>query len=691
MKGLTISIDTGGTFTDVVVADENKNFTIGKALTSHDRVFLGVHKALASVAKKLDTSVANLLRKTQLVIYGTTHATNAIVTQRTAKTAFLTTAGFPDILVMREGGKFDPHDFSREFPRPYISRRNTFEIDERVTSTGLVYKSLERSQVNDVIHKLREGSFEACAICLIWSTVNNVHEKQLGEWLGDALPDLAITLSHQLNPILREYRRASSTAIDASVKPAMQKHLLDLQDDFRKKGFEGQLLVSSSNGGCMDVEAASKRPIHTVRSGPAMAPVAGKACAELERCKGPIVVVDTGGTTFDVSLIVDGDISITTETWIGERFTGHMLGLPAVDARSVGSGGGSIAWIDDGGLLRIGPQSAGARPGPACYGTGGDLPTVTDAAVVLGYIDPNYFLAGEMKLDRGAALKAVGGLANQLKVSVSEAAFSILTVSNESMINAIKDMTVREGVDPTEAVIVAGGGAAGLGIITIAKELGCKTVIIPRSASVLSASGMQYSDIQYEHATMLPMRSSKFSHARVNQALDTLDLELTDFSDRLSSKGFSSASISYRVDAKYAAQVWDIPIKLPFQRFQSSESVDELVELFHANHQRVFNITDRSSSVEFTNWIGTVTVEIPKTETRIRKTDVKSENFQRPAYFDPNETLNTQVLRGENFSVGTNIRGPAIIEEPTTTIVLPPKASLTLSESANYVVQFSSS
>jgi N-methylhydantoinase A len=411
----------------------------------------------------------------------------------------------------------------------------------------------------------------------------------------------------------------------------------------------------------------------------------------LERCKGPIVVVDTGGTTFDVSLIVDGDISITTETWIGERFTGHMLGLPAVDARSVGSGGGSIAWIDDGGLLRIGPQSAGARPGPACYGTGGDLPTVTDAAVVLGYIDPNYFLAGEMKLDRGAALKAVGGLANQLKVSVSEAAFSILTVSNESMINAIKDMTVREGVDPTEAVIVAGGGAAGLGIITIAKELGCKTVIIPRSASVLSASGMQYSDIQYEHATMLPMRSSKFSHARVNQALDTLDLELTDFSDRLSSKGFSSASISYRVDAKYAAQVWDIPIKLPFQRFQSSESVDELVELFHANHQRVFNITDRSSSVEFTNWIGTVTVKIPKTETRIRKTDVKSENFQRPAYFDPNETLNTQVLRGENFSVGTNIRGPAIIEEPTTTIVLPPKASLTLSESANYVVQFSSS
>lgn len=691
MKELTISIDTGGTFTDVVVADKNQNFTIGKALTSHDRVFLGVHEALESVANKLGSSVTELLHEAQFVIYGTTHATNAIVTQRTAKTAFLTTAGFPDILVLREGGKFDPHDFSREFPPPYIPRRYTFEINERITSTGSVYKSLDRSQVNHVINRLREGSFEACAVCLIWSTVNNVHEKQLGEWLSEALPELAITLSHQLNPILREYRRASSTAIDASVKPAMQKHLLELQEDFRQKGFEGQLLVSSSNGGCVDIEEASERPIHTVRSGPAMAPVAGKKYAEVEKIEESIVVVDAGGTTFDVSLIVDGNIAITTETWIGERFTGHMLGLPAVDARSVGSGGGSIAWIDDAGLLRIGPQSAGAMPGPACYGKGGELPTVTDAAVVLGYIDPNYFLGGAMTLDRDAAFNAIAVLASQLKVSIAEAAFSILAVSNESMINAIKDMTVSEGVDPTEAVVVAGGGAAGLGIITIAKELGCKAVIIPRVASVLSASGMQYSDIKYEHAAMLPMRSSEFRYTSVNETLDTLDLELTNFADRLSSKGFSDASISYRVDAKYAAQVWDIPIKLPFKRFQSLESVTQLVELFHANHQRVFNVKDRDSPVEFTNWTGTVTVKIPKVETRIRKTGVKPVASQRLAYFDPNEAITAQVLRGENFSVGTNVQGPAIIEEPTTTIVLPPKALLTLNESANYVVRFGSS
>ncbi len=291
-----------------------------------------------------------------------------------------------------------------------------------------------------------------------------------------------------------------------------------------------------------------------------------------------------------------------------------------------------------------------------------------------------------MDLHRDAAFNAVTLLADQLNVSTAEAAFSILAVSNESMINAIKDMAVSEGVDPTEAIIVAGGGAAGLGIITIAKELNCKAVVIPRAASVLSATGMQYSDIQYERATMLPMRSSEFQYNNVNKVLNSLDLKLTNFSDRLSSKGFSDASITYRVDAKYAAQVWDIPIKLPFNRFKSVESVAELVELFHVNHQRVFSVEDRDSPVEFTNWTGTVTVKIPKAEERIAKTRTMPETFQRTAYFDPNKKTNTKILRGENYSAGMAIEGPAILEESTTTIVLPPRSLLRVNESGNYVV-----
>jgi len=688
LNDLTISIDTGGTFTDVVVADTQQNFTLGKALTTHERVFLGVGKALESAAGKLGYTVEALLNSSQLVIYGTTHATNAIVTGSTAKTAFLTTAGFPDILVMREGGKFDPHDFSKDYPEPYIPRRYTYEIEERITATGSVYQAIKRSQVNQVIDKLRSNQFDACAVCLLWSTVNSSHEKQLGAWLQEALPHLSVTLSHELNPTLREYRRASSTAIDASLKPLMQTHFEELSNDFREKGFRGQILVSTSNGGCIDLQEVSTSPVHTVRSGPAMAPVAGKKYSELESYDSPVVVVDTGGTTFDVSLVVDGEISIATETWIGERFTGHMLGLPAVDARSVGSGGGSIAWIDDAGLLRIGPHSAGAEPGPACYAKGGLSPTVTDAAVVLGYIDPAYFLGGAMKLDRSAAFSVIDSLATQLKISVYEAAFSIIAVSNELMINAIKDMTVSEGVDPAETIVVAGGGAAGLGILSIAADLNCKAVVIPRAASVLSASGMQYSDIQYERSIVFPARSNAFDYASVNSVLDRVDEQLKDFIKRMALQGFSEPVISYRVDTKYAAQVWDIPIILPFNRFDNRESIKELVELFHANHRRVFNVEDRSSPVEFTNWTGKVVLKIPKATSNIKQSRLKAIRSERKVYFSPEHEINTQIFRGENFSIGEMINGPAIIEEPTTTIVVPPMASLSLTESLNYVVRF---
>jgi N-methylhydantoinase A len=688
LSDLTISIDTGGTFTDVVVADQDQNFTLGKAPTTHERVFLGVDQALESAAEKLGCTVKMLLNSSQLVIYGTTHATNAIVTGSTAKTAFLTTSGFPDILVLREGGKFDPHDFSKEYPEPYIPRRYTYEIEERITATGSVYKPIERAQVNEVIEALRLYQFEACAVCLLWSTVNSSHERQLGTWLSEALPHLSITLSHQLNPTIREYRRASSVAIDASLKPSMQSHFEELSRDFKQKGFRGQILVSTSNGGCVDLHEVSARPLHTVRSGPAMAPVAGKKYSELESYDGPVVVVDTGGTTFDVSLVVDGEISITNETWIGGRFTGHMLGLPAVDARSVGSGGGSIAWIDDAGLLRIGPHSAGADPGPACYAKGGVSPTVTDAAVVLGYIDPAYFLGGTMALDRLAAFSVIEPLAAQLNISVFEAAFSIITVSNELMINAIKDMTVSEGIDPAETIVVAGGGAAGLGILSIAADLNCKAVVIPRAASVLSASGMQYSDIQYERSIVLPARSNAFDYVGVNGVLDKVDEQLEDFIKRMALQGFSDPVISYRVDTKYAAQVWDIPITLPFNRFDNSESIKELVELFHANHRRVFNVEDRASPVEFTNWTGKVVLKIPKVTSNMKQSRLKPTQSERATYFNPKDEVNTPIFRGENFLIGEMIHGPAIIEEPTTTIVVPPGASLHLTESLNYVVHF---
>ena len=684
--GWSITVDTGGTFTDVVIADDKGHFIIGKAPTTPDRIFIGLKQALESAAQEIQLSLDEVLGKAELFIYGTTRATNAIVTGNIAKTAFITTAGFPDILVLREGGKFDPHEFSKPYPKPYIPRRHTFEIEERIESTGNVYLPLNEEQAIDTIKKIKAKKFEACAVSLLWATSNPAHEKRLGELLTTELAGIPYTLSHELNPILREYRRASSVAIDASIKPLMQSHLSDLEQDLRDQGYRGELLISTTIGGCMDIDSVVERPIHTVRSGPAMGPIAGRRYAQLENQNDSVLVVDTGGTTFDVSLVLENEVSITQETWIGERFTGHMLGIPAVDARSVGAGGGSIAWLDEAGLLRVGPQSAGAKPGPACYDAGGELPTVTDAALVLGYIDPEFFLGGRMKLNLELAKQSVESISSPLGISIEEAAYSIYAVSNETMINAIKDITVSEGIDPAETIIVAGGGAAGFGILPIARELKCETVIIPRTASVLSASGMQFSDIQFEHTSTMPTRSDAFDSTAVNEALDEVDSVLSRFGDRLKERGFNERSTHYRVDAHYAAQVWDIAVELPAARIDSDSLVQDLIEAFHTNHRRIFSMEDRASPIEFLNWTGRLSISLPTKTISTDQSKRESGLQTREVFFGIDDKRSTKIVRGVSVNVGETIEGPAIIEEATTTIVLPPDTETTLSSSGSYVV-----
>lgn len=688
-KGWRISVDTGGTFTDVVVADAAGRFTIGKALTTPERIFVGLRAALGTAAEALELELPALLARTDILIYGTTRATNAIVTGNIAKTAFLTTAGFPDVLTLREGGKFDPHDFSRPYPAPYVPRRHTFEISERVDARGEIYLALDERQARETLALIEARRFEALGVSFLWSVANPVHERRIGELIAEILPGVPFTLSHELNPILREYRRASSTVIDASIKPLMQAHLRDLQADLREAGYGGEILVSTTIGGCLDIDSVVARPINTVRSGPAMAPVAGRRYAQLEAKDESVLVVDTGGTTFDVSLVRGGSITSTQETWLGERFTGHMLGIPAVDARSVGAGGGSIAWLDSAGLLRVGPRSAGARPGPACYRLGGTEPTVTDAALVLGYIDPAFFLGGRMQLDVAAARAAIARVAGPLALEIEAAAYSIFAVSNETMINAIKEITVSEGIDPSEAVIVAGGGAAGFGIVPIARELQCRTVIIPRTASVLSACGMQFSDIQVEASATAPTRSTAFDRPLVNRALDDIDRRLERFAERLRSRGFTESSTQYRVDAHYAAQVWDIAVDLAHARLDSDDAVKELIESFHASHRRIFSVDDRASPIEFLNWTGRLSVRLPQTATgaSVRRAPLALPESSRSALFDLDDRRLARVLRGDAIAVGELIEGPAIIEEATTTLVLPPDSRASLSPAGSFVVE----
>jgi len=683
-----ISVDTGGTFTDVVVQDDRGRVVIGKSPTTPDRIFEGMQGALTDAASELEISLAGLLGDADLLIYGTTRSTNAIVQGTVAKTAFLSTEGFPDILVTREGGKFGPHDFSYDFPRPYVARRHTFEIAERISSEGEVVTPLDEAQARSVARRLVAEGFEAAAVCFLWSIANPVHERRMGEILAEEAPGIAVSFSHILVPIVREYRRASTTAIDASIKPLMQDHLRRMQSDLRAAGFKGNVFVSTSAGGCTYVDDIVEKPIHTVKSGPAMAPVAGRAFAAIEKLGSDVIICDAGGTTFDVGLVRDGELKYTRETWLGGQWMGHLMAMASVDVRSVGAGGGSIAWIDEGGLLRVGPMSAGSVPGPVCYGQGGDKPTVTDAAVVLGYIDPDYFLGGRMKLDVAAARQAVGSLAKELGAEVEKMAHAILNVANEHMINAIQDITVAEGFDPGEAVLVAGGGAAGLSIVPIARELGVKTVLVPRTAAALSASGMQFSDIVFEESGNRVTVTGRFDRDGVNAVLEEIDGRLTRSFDELTVAEGAKTKREYTVEARYLTQVWELDAALPVDRFRSDEDVAEMVESFHRAHERVFAVRDDTGQVECLNWRGRMTVQLASHEMapgapRAAKSRVAAE---RSSYFGEG-AVTVPIYRGDELAVDEDIVGPAIVEEATTTLVIYPGSTARLSAAGNYVIQ----
>ena len=686
--GYRISVDTGGTFTDMVLVDEDGNFSIGKALTTPERISEGMFSALEVVAESVGKSARDLLAKTDILIYGTTRATNAVVTKATARTAFLTTTGFRDILVLKEGGKHGPHDYSYDYPQPYIPRRHTFEINERIGSAGEIVRELDEAQARTVIETLKARNFEAVSVSLLWCIANNAHELRIGELIEEIMPGVPYTLSHQLAPILREYRRASATSIDASLKPLMQAHLRGMQSDLLEAGFSGDLLVSTSVGGCQEVETLVERPINTLKSGPAMAPVAGRAYSALENMGGDVIVCDTGGTTFDVGLVRDNQLVYSRDSWLGPQWLGDIIGASTVDVRSIGAGGGSIAWQDPGGLLRVGPQSAGSVPGPACYGNGGNEPTVTDAALVLGYIDPNYFNGGRLTLDRDAAERVIGDFGKTIGKTLDETAHAIMVIANELMIKAIGEITVNDGLNPRESVIVAGGGAAGFNIMPIARELGCDTVILPKTASALSACGMQFSSIVFEATRSRFTASNEFDIDGVNTALQEIEAELQEFKDSLATAAGAKTTIEFFVEARYKAQVWELDTALPSQRVEGADAVTALAESFHQTHERVHAVRDEGSPVEFVNWKGRISIEPfspPEAPDPVKGSQSPKPDETRSCFFGDERVL-TPVYRGDNLKIGDTLQGPAIIQEATTTIVVYPDMSAQLSAAGDYIL-----
>lgn len=675
-SSIRFAVDTGGTFTDLLVEDAAGSLHMFKAPTTPADPVRGVMDALEEAAKGLRRSLGDLLAAGESFIYGTTHAINAIITGNTARTAFLTTEGHPDVLVLREGGRMEPFNYTVPYPAPYVPRSLTWEVPGRLRPDGMEFAPFDDSACRRIIDEMKARDVQAVAVCLLWSIVNPAHELRLAELLEAGLPGVPYTLSHQLNPTLREYRRASSACIDASLKPMMAAYMAGLTERLRGAGFAGRVLVVTSQGGVMDAADVARAPIHLINSGPSMAPVSGRHYSVLDEGNDTAVVADTGGTTYDVSLVRRGRIPWSRETWIGQPFRGHMTGFPSVDVRSIGAGGGSIAWIDDGGMLHVGPKSAGAVPGPVCYGNGGLRPTVTDAALVLGYIDPAFFLGGSMRLDQAAAEQAIArDVAGPLRLPVDEAASAIIAVATENMVQAILDITVNQGIDPREAVLVGGGGAAGLNSVLIARRLETPRLLIPEVGAALSAAGALMSDLTAQFHATLFARSSEFDYARVNSVLDALEAKARAFIAG-PGQGSSEQTITFWAEARYPEQVWELEVKLPRPRFTTAADVAALVEAFHTTHEEVFAIRDAHSGIEIVGWSVSVACRIRSDATVgiVAAPSAVADEGTRSAFFPGHGRLATAVRRFEAIATGEKVAGPAIIESSFTTVVVNPGA-----------------
>jgi N-methylhydantoinase A len=683
---MRLATDTGGTFTDLVVERDDGSIALYKASTTPSDPVKGVLDTLALAAADHRMSLPAFLAKSDTFIHGTTHAINAIITGSTAKTALLVSEGHRDILTLREGGRSEPFNNTEPYPRPYVPRALTFGVRGRILYDGSIHRDLDESAIVAIANELERREVRAVAVCLLWSIVNAAHERRVAELLARHAPDIQVTLSHELNPTPREYRRAVSAAIDASLKPIMTRYISGLKGRLADVGFEGRVLVLTSLGGVLDADDVARAPIQVINSGPSVAPVAGRHYALAEGAR-TAIVADTGGTTYDVGLIRDGVIPVTREMWIGKPLRGHLIGFPAIDMKSVGAGGGSIAWVDAGGLLHVGPRSAGALPGPACYGRGGLKATVSDAALVLGFIDADFFLGGAIKLDLAAATAAVQrDVAIPMGCDVERAAAAIIEVVTENMVQAIVDVTVAQGVDPAEAVLIGGGGAAGLNSLYIARRLGVKRLLIPETGAALSAAGALLSDLTSEFAQVCFASTRRFDTAKVDATLAALLSRCQAFADGPGA-GAVASQIGVVAEARYENQVWEIDVPVDVAGFSQPGAVGRFRAAFDMQHRSLFTVEDPLSAVEIVALRANVRCCL--TERRnfsLKHEPVPGEGAHRRVTFPAHGAMDAPVRRLDALPEGVTFAGPAILESPFTTVVIDPAARYVRQPSGSLVV-----
>lgn len=693
---LKVSTDIGGTFTDIAVCDENGNIYVFKSPTVPDNFSMGVIGAVEVAARFRSESVEGFLEQCSSdegrFVHGSTITTNAILEGKVGKVGLICTRGHRDILTLREGAeKHNPYHWREKYTEPYVPRYLTMEVTERMSAEGDVLVPLVEDDVRAAVEQLKQYKVDAIAVCLLWDIANPAHERRVGELIREQWPEIPVVLAYELNPCIRELKRTSSAAINASLIPVVGKYYQELENGLENHGYSGELSILNCTGGVMSVQEMLSKPIYSVDSGPTMAPVMGHEVAKLELGQSNLIVVDMGGTSFDISTVMDGVIPQSRDAKIKNYYD---LGIAKSVIKTIGSGGGSIAWVDAGGMLHVGPKSAGSRPGPACYGKGGTLPTVTDANLVLGFLNEDFYNGGAMKLYPELAEQAImEHVGKPLGLSLLDAAYSIWHTVNSDMAVSVEEVTVWEGVDPRNYPLVAGGGAAGLHITQICMQLGVKQAILPKVAGALSAAGGIYADIVGDYALGKFVNTSDFNYKEVNECLSTLELWAEQFFDRLHVPA-ARRKIELYCEARYPYQVVELSVPLKVNRFDDASQLAQLVEDFHHIHERVFG-TKEETFIECINWrvraVGEVDKPGAKPSTRGAGDASTAHVGTRQVYLGPKiGTVTAEVYRGEALPIGSIIPYDqvAVIEDRTTTFLCLPGCQVTVSPYENYLLDF---
>lgn len=693
-----LGVDVGGTFTDATLIDETTGeIRVGKVPSTPGDPSIGFIEAVHRILRDAGAMPAEV----GYVAHGTTVATNALIEGKVARTGFVTTEGFRDMLEIARQVRPTLYDLLFEKPRPLVPRHLCFGAPERVDARGNVLTPLDEGAMRRVAEALRREGVASIAVCFLHAYASPAHERRAGEILREVFPEAMVSLSSEVAPEFREYYRASTTVINACIRPVVARYLRNIEVRLREEGLKAELLVMQSSGGVLTFAAASERPVFMVESGPAAGAIAATYLGGVLGYR-DVISFDMGGTTAKAGLIQDGAPRVTKDYEVGataragvgaSRGSGYPIRTPVIDLVEIGAGGGSIAWVDSGGVLRVGPQSAGADPGPVCYGRGGTAPTVTDADLVLGRLNPDYFLGGEIALDVAAARRAIQErCADPLKMDVVAAAHGIVEIANAAMVNALRLVSIQRGYDPRDFVLVAFGGAGPAHANRLAAETEIPTVVIPMSPGTTSAMGLLVTDLKHDYSTTLIQRADLADLAAMAAVYGKMEAEGRATLAREGVRPEDTAFLR-QVDTRYAGQSYELTIPLPGEG-PGDADIARALDRFHAEHDRAYGYSASGEPVEFVNLRLTATGQIARP--RLRELGTKggdatqARKAVRPVYFAERDGyVECPIYDRYRLGAGCVIEGPGIVEEVDSTTVIHPGYQAEVDRYGNLILRAS--